>query len=106
MELHASVGRLEHRQLVLWEGRAILGHIGLQPPSRCWRAGLDWLAVQIRGIRTGGDEGELKFGGVAGQVGEQPMINDAGVTVASRWLARLRTLVRAAALTRSHSAGG
>jgi len=31
MELHASIGRLEDWQLVLWERRAILGHVGLQP---------------------------------------------------------------------------
>ena len=95
VELHASVGRLEHRQLVLWERRAILSHIGLQPPEQgCRPGGLERAVVQICRVRTGGDEGELKFSDVAAEVGEQPMINECfgGGAVASRWPARLQTV--------------
>ncbi len=82
---------------MLWERRAILSHIGLQPPEQgCRPGGFDWAVVQICRVRTGGDEGELKFSDVAAKVGEQPMINErfGGVAVASRWLSSVRTSCR------------
>ena len=78
VELHTSVGRLENRPLVRWARRAIRCNIGLQPAEQgCRRCRVGWPIVQIGCIRSCGSEGELKFGYVATQVGEQPMINEA-----------------------------